>query len=198
MQWLPIGGMPARRGDGPGGYGARWNGAGHYGAGNGASYRRHGICRRGSGTARYRHGMVSAMAGMAWCRRSAARYCRAVGGRGLPAMAGRNGAADPQHRPASIEAGGNGASGTVPSMVPPMGGTVYGGTVWCRLNKSPAQTGGGPFSASRSAGGRRAGRAIARPDVPPDNDPAAVFPPGLHGGAARCGACCGRHGVVPG
>ena len=37
MQWLPIGGMPARRGDGPGGHGARWNGAGHYGAGNGAS-----------------------------------------------------------------------------------------------------------------------------------------------------------------
>ena len=27
MQWLPIGGMPARRGDGPGGYGACWDGA---------------------------------------------------------------------------------------------------------------------------------------------------------------------------
>ena len=51
--------------------GARWNGAGQYGAGNGASYRRHGICRRGSGTVSRRHA-----------------------GGGAPVMAGGNGAAD--------------------------------------------------------------------------------------------------------
>ena len=49
MQWLPIGGMPARRGDGPGGYGARWNGAADgrhdfvppMAGRNGAAYRQH-------------------------------------------------------------------------------------------------------------------------------------------------------------
>ena len=70
------------------------------------------------------------------------------------------------------------AGGTVPgncparSMVPPIGGTEHG--------------------AARLGGTRPLGKGQAQ------NRRRPCCPPGLHGGAARCGACCGRHGVVPG
>ena len=84
-----------------------------------ARHRRNGACW--NGVAYWQHGI-----GTISCRRA---------GRGLPAMAGRNGAADPQHRPACDRR----PAGTAPperclGMVPPIGGTVYGGTVWCRLS----------------------------------------------------------------
>ena len=69
-------------------------------------------------------------------------------------MAGGSGAAYRQHLRAGLrsQAGGSGASGTVPSMVPPIGGTVYGGTVWCRLlaaRYTEARLGGGRGRALR-------------------------------------------------
>ena len=66
MQWLPIGGMPARRGDGPGGNGARRNGAADgrhdfvppMAGRNGAAYRQH---RQGGG---WRGKAMRGLAGM--------------------------------------------------------------------------------------------------------------------------------------
>ena len=67
-----------------------------------------------------------------WCRLLAARYRHDfVPARGAGAAGnGRQEWCCGSAAPAGLrsQAGGNGASGTVPSMVPPIGGTVYGGT----------------------------------------------------------------------
>ena len=95
-----------------------------------------------NGAAYGQHGMVSPAGGTAWCRRSAARHCRAGGGREPPAMAGGNGAACRQHlreRRFWSEAR------LVPGTVQPMGCTVSGGTI----SRLPSQACGGANAVGR-------------------------------------------------
>ena len=147
-----------------------------------------------------------------WCRLLAARYRHDfVPARGAGAAGnGRQEWCCGSAAPAGLrsQAGGNGASGTVPSMVPPIGGTVYGGTVWCRLSAArcgaayrrhgrvpgdrPARSRGawqGPAGPCGDARGRLGFRTPRRPVSGTPRRPVS---------GTVYGAGYGRHGVWPG
>ena len=106
---------------------------------------RHGFAPARHGAADRRHG-IAGRSGGGGCRRWPTGTVLSIGS---------------TCRPASIEADGNGASGTVPSMVPPIGGTVYGGTAWCRQRAARHGAANGRHDIRRHGwGGGRRGKAL--------------------------------------
>ena len=160
-----------------------------------------------NGAAYGQRGMVPPAGGTAWCRLWAARFppgnCQAARG-GVPAaglLPGGHGAANRRHCTAALLGGSkwgaaprrsgaarHGAAGTVP------GG--HGASIEARFHRARhlggTVPGGTKYGAAQRGGAKPPGKGQAQ------NRRRPCCPPGLHGGAARCGACCGRHGVVPG